>query len=123
MPSPKVLAQFIACVEANKHAEAIEEFYAPGASMRENHKEPRVGRDKLAARERALLAKARSVKSQCIRPVFVDGDHVVIRWTFDFDWLDGRSTHMDELAYQRWEGDKIVEEQFFYDPSQLAAAN
>jgi hypothetical protein len=25
---------------------------------------------------------------------------------------------MEELAYQRWEGERIVEEQFFYDPAQ-----
>jgi len=121
MPSPEVLERFIARVEENKHAEAIEEFYAPGASMRENHKAPHVGRAKLVARERALLAQVRAVRSKCIRPAFVNGDRVVIRWTFDFDWLDGRATRMEELAYQRWEGDRIVEEQFFYDPAQLAS--
>jgi hypothetical protein len=26
---------------------------------------------------------------------------------------------MDELAYQRWEGERIAEETFFYDPAQL----
>jgi hypothetical protein len=26
---------------------------------------------------------------------------------------------MEELAYQRWEGDRVVEERFFYDPKQL----
>jgi hypothetical protein len=52
--------------------------------------------------------------------VFVSGSLVVIRWVFDFQWLDGRATHMEELAYQRWEEDRIAEEQFFYDPSQLA---
>jgi hypothetical protein len=25
---------------------------------------------------------------------------------------------MDELAYQRWDGERINEEQFFYDPAQ-----
>jgi hypothetical protein len=25
---------------------------------------------------------------------------------------------MEELAYQRWEGDRIAEETFFYDPAQ-----
>ena len=28
---------------------------------------------------------------------------------------------MEELAYQRWEGERIAEETFFYDPAQLAA--
>jgi hypothetical protein len=26
----------------------------------------------------------------------------------------------NELAYQRWEGDQVVEEKFFYDPGQVA---
>jgi hypothetical protein len=37
-----------------------------------------------------------------------------------FEWLDGTVTHMEELAYQRWKGDKIVQETFFYDPAQVA---
>jgi hypothetical protein len=36
----------------------------------------------------------------------------------EFHWLDGSTTRMEELAYQRWEGERIVEEQFFYDPAQ-----
>ena len=120
MPSTEVLERFIARVESNAHAEAIEEFYADGASMRENNAAPRVGRDNLVAHERRVLARAKSVRSRCVRPVFVSGDRVVIRWIFDFEWRDGSSTRMEELAYQRWEGDRIAEEQFFYDPAQLA---
>jgi hypothetical protein len=119
MPSEATLERFIARVEGNAHAEAIEEFYAPDATMRENMKEPRRGRDHLVANERKVLAKARSVKSTCVRPVFVNGAIVVVRWIFEFDWLDGRRTRMEELAYQRWEGERIAEEQFFYDPGQL----
>lgn len=118
MPRQKVLEQFIAHVEQNAHAEAIAAFYTPGASMRENQAAPRVGRDRLVAHENKVLARARSVQSQCIRPVFVNGDHVVIRWVFRFEWLDGTTSHMEELAYQRWEGDQVAEEQFFYDPAQ-----
>jgi hypothetical protein len=55
---------------------------------------------------------------RCVRPFFLSDDKVVIRWTFIFKWLDGTITHMEELAYQRWVGDRIVEEQFFYDPAQ-----
>jgi hypothetical protein len=119
MPTADTLERFIARVEQNAHAQAIEEFYAPQASMRENHEPPRVGRDGLVEHERQVLARARSVRSRCVRPLFTAGDHVVIRWVFDFEWLDGRHTHMEELAYQRWEGERIAEEQFFYDPAQL----
>ena len=120
MPSPETLERFIARVEQNAHAEAIEEFYTVDATMRENFAPPRVGRDNLVERERKTLARARSVQSRCVRPVFVSGSMVVIRWIFDFEWLDGSASHMEELAYQRWEGERVAEEQFFYDPSQLA---
>ena len=118
MPSPKTLEAFIARVEANAHAEAIAEFYTPDASMRENMGTPRIGRDVLVAHERRVLARARTVASHCVRPVLVDGDTVVLRWVFEFVWLDGSTTRMEEIAHQRWEGERIAEETFFYDPAQ-----
>jgi hypothetical protein len=98
--------------------EAVEEFYATGSSMQENQSPPRVGRDKHIVAERNVMSRAKSISSQCVRPVFVNGDRVVIRWIFRFEWLDGTVTRMEELAYQRWEGERIAEETFFYDPAQ-----
>jgi hypothetical protein len=119
MPTAETLERFIARVEDNAHAEAVEEFYTPDASMQENQSTPRVGRDAHVANERAVLSRARTLMSKCVRPVFVNGDHVVIRWIFRFEWLDGTVTQMEELAYQRWEGERIAQETFFYDPAQL----
>jgi hypothetical protein len=118
MPRPDTLERFIARVESNAHAEAVEEFYTADASMRENLEPPRVGRELHVANERKVLGRARAVQSQCVRPVFVNGDHVVVRWIFRFEWLDGGVTRMEELAYQRWDGERIAEERFFYDPAQ-----
>ena len=118
MPTLETLERFVARVEENAHAEAIEEFYTADSSMQENQGVPRMGREKHIANERSVFARAKSVKSKCVRPVFVNGDRVVIRWIFDFEWLDGSKTHMEELAYQRWEGERIAEETFFYDPAQ-----
>lgn len=122
MPTPETLERFIARVEQNAHAEACEEFYTADSSMQENQAPPRVGRDAHVTNERKVLSRARSVLSQCIRPVFASGDRVVIRWIFRFEWLDGTVTHMEELAYQRWEGEQIAEETFFYDPAQRVPA-
>jgi hypothetical protein len=118
MPTPETLERFIARVEANAHAEACEEFYTADSSMQENQATPRIGRDAHVANERRVLARAKSLTSTCVRPVFVHGDRVVIRWIFHFEWLDGTVTHMEELAYQRWDGERIAEETFFYDPAQ-----
>ena len=99
-------------------ADACEAFYTPDASMQENMETPRIGRDLHVAAERRTMARARTVQSRCVRPVFVNGDHVVIRWVFRFVWQDGTVMLMEELAYQRWEGERIAQEQFFYDPAQ-----
>ena len=119
MPTPETLERFIELVEQNAHVEAVAGFYTADATMQENQSAPRAGRDEHIANERRVLAKARALTSQCIRPVFVNGDRVVIRWVFRFEWHDGTVTQMEELAYQRWAGERIEEETFFYDPAQL----
>lgn len=118
MPDSKTLERFIARVEQNAHAEACEEFYTENSSMQENNAAPRIGRAAHVASERAIFSRVKSVSSHCVRPVFVNGDKVVIRWIFRFQWPDDSVTQIEELAYQRWEGDRIAEEKFFFDPAQ-----
>jgi hypothetical protein len=118
VPTTETLDRFIRRVEENAHAEALEEFYTEDASMQENQAPPRIGRDAHIANERNVFSRLQSVTSKCVRPAFLNGDRVVIRWIFHFEWLDGTVTDMDEIAYQRWEGDRIAEEKFFYDSAQ-----
>jgi SnoaL-like domain len=118
VPTTETLERFIARVESNAHDAAVEEFYTEHATMRENQGAARVGRDAHVANERRVLARVRTLHSECVRPAFASGDHTVIRWLFRFDWLDGTVTEMEEVACQRWEGERIAEETFFYDPAQ-----
>ncbi len=122
MPTPERLEAFIAAVQGGAHARAIEDYYTEDATMRENQAEPRRGRRALVAHEQAVLERTASVASTCVRPVFVNGDHVVIRWIFEFRFKNGKAMRMEELAWQRWEGERIAEEQFFYDPAQRQPA-
>ncbi len=119
MPSRDTVDRFVAAVEQGAHAQVITDFYTTNASMQENQQPPRMGRDALVENERNVLKRARKVVSTCVRPVFIDGDRVVIRWIFEFDWLDGSTTRMEEIAYQMWDGELIAQERFFYDPSQM----
>jgi hypothetical protein len=118
MPTAATLESFIARVEQNAHAEACEEYYTENSSMQENQAPARVGRDRHVAHERHIMSLVASVVSKCVRPVFVAGDRVVIRWIFHFEWRDGTVSHIEELACQRWEGERIAEEIFFFDPAQ-----
>ena len=120
MPSRERVNDFVATVLAGRYVEAIEGFYADDASMRDNLGAPRVGRDVLIATEKAMLASVR-IATRRAAPVLVDGDRVVIGWVFEITSPDGTVRLMDELALQTWRGDRIAEEQFYFDPAQLAA--
>jgi hypothetical protein len=123
MPSRTRVAEFIAYVEAGKYVEAISEFYAETAFMKENLAEPRVGRENLIRHERAVLAGLAQMRTERVGPVLVDGDRVTINWVFEMTTSDGKKRSFDELALQKWSGERIVEEQFYYDPAQLRPAS
>jgi len=121
MPSRERVATLVAMVEAGKFVEAIEAFYAEDATMQENQQPPRGPRTKLVEGERKMLAAHKAARTEPGSTFLVEGDVVVIRWTFVFTRKDGTSFRMEELALQRWRGDRIAEERFFYDPAQLTA--
>ena len=121
MPSRERVAALVAMVEAGKFVEAIEAFYAEDATMQGNNEPPRVGRDKLVEGERRMLTRHKAARTLPGSTFVVDGDVAVIRWVFVFTRMDDTSFRMEELAHQRWRGDRIVEERFFYDPAQLSA--
>ena len=119
MPANATVDAFIRTVEDGRYLEAIETYYAPQATMRENGAEPRKGLQALLANEQAVLARFQTIKASRLGPVLVDGDQVAIPWAFDFALPDGGALRLEEVAWQRWDGDKVVEERFFYDPRQL----
>ena len=64
-----------------------------------------------------MLASFAKVRTLPVDRFLVDGDDVAIHWVFEFTTRpDGKVLRFDEVALQRWRGDRIVEESFFYDP-------
>lgn len=119
MPSRERVEGLIAMVEQGKYVEAIREFYAEDASMQENDEPPRAGRDRLIEHEWRMLSAHKEARTLPGSSFLLDGDRVVIHWVFEFTRPDGARFRMDELAHQRWRGELIVEERFYYDPAQL----
>jgi hypothetical protein len=120
MPNRSTVEAFAATVEGNDHVGAILKFYAPDARTQENNNAPRIGRDLLADRERQVLAAAAGVETTRLGPIFVEGDHSAICWRFVFTGKDGKVRAMEEMAWQTWRGEELIEERFFYDPRQMA---
>jgi SnoaL-like domain len=119
MPTSNQLNAFVATVVAGEYVQAIENFYAPDASMQENQSPARVGRDALAAHERAALTRVQSIRTTFAEVLANENDHVVIHWVFEIIDLAGKSKTLDELTVQKWLDEKIMHEQFYYDPAQL----
>ncbi len=88
--------------------------------MGENDKPPIKGREMLADRERRMLASVGGVTTTRLGPPLLDGDHAAIRWRFEFTAKDGSVRVMEEVAWQTWRGEQLIEEHFFYDPAQMS---
>lgn len=119
MPSQDHLKALITLVEQSKFVEALQRFYAEDATMQENMTPPRRGLAALVEHERGVMASFKEILGRCGGPVFIEGDHAVINWVFEFVDPAGGRHRLDELAHQRWRGGKVVEERFYYDPAQM----
>ncbi|HXA41133.1 MAG TPA: nuclear transport factor 2 family protein [Phenylobacterium sp.] len=122
MPTRERVQAFVALVEAARYVEALEQFYHPHATMQDNQQAPRVGLERLIADEKATMARFAHMRTDPVTDLLVDGDKVVIRWRFTFTPAEGPPIVMEELTLQRWEGERIAEERFFYDPRQTRPA-
>jgi hypothetical protein len=118
MPARDRVQAFVALVEQAKYVEALERFYHRDASMQENQQPVRIGLERLIADERANVARFVRMKTDPVTDLLIDGDQVMIRWKFTFTPAEGPPVVMEEIALQRWRGDRIAEERFFYDPRQ-----
>ncbi|MCK1737666.1 nuclear transport factor 2 family protein [Bradyrhizobium sp. 138] len=119
MPSRDIVEAFAKRLEAGDFIGAIEQFYTSDAATYENNAEPTVGRDKLIAKERGVLAATKEVKAVRIGPSLIDGDIVASRWKFSFTNAEGVTRTLEEIAWQTWRDNEIIEERFFYDPKQI----
>jgi hypothetical protein len=121
MPSKATVDAFIALVESGDYVGAIEQFYTADASTRENNGAPRVGRDRLMAMERQVMTGHKKIEARRLAPVLIEADNVVVIWRFEFTTLQGAVRTLEEVAWQTWRGEQLLEERFFYDPQQMAA--
>ncbi len=118
MPTPERLNALIAAVKSGDYAGAIRDFYHEDAKMHENQKPPRVGRNALVANEEKAMAKTKSIRAVKLEAFHGGGDDVAIHSIYEIVEADDRKWTLDEMSIQRWRGDRIAEEFFFYDPSQ-----
>lgn len=114
MPERSRVEALIAAVVAGDYLRAIADFYHTDASMQENAAAPRCGREVLLENEAKVLERLR-MRAHPVDTCVVDGDRVVIHWTFDATDRAGVTRRLEELALQHWRGDRVERERFVYD--------
>jgi hypothetical protein len=119
MPTLERVQAFISRVEQQDYVGAIVHFYHEDASMQENLGALRRGRDALIAHEMDVLARFGNMPVRKVERFAIHADHGFINWIFEVRHTDGSVRPLDEIAVQKWDGDRIRSERFYYDPAQL----
>jgi SnoaL-like polyketide cyclase len=119
MPSRERVEALISYVEQRREVEALREFYAADAQTHENNALPTVGLAALIEKEAGFLASIAAMHVAQAASFAVDGDRVAINWIFEYTNGQGQRIRMDEIAYQLWDGDRIVRERYYYDTATL----
>jgi ketosteroid isomerase-like protein len=116
MPTRDRLEAFVREVAEGRYVAALRDFYHDDAVTRENNGPQRRGLPALIAIEERALAVV-AIRAHPPGAVVLEGDDVAIHWTFDITDPTGTTRRMEEVALQRWRGDRIAHERFFYDPT------
>ncbi len=97
--------------------EAFEKFYGDNVTMIECTGEVREGKDVNREFEQQFFSNVQEVHGAGVEAITSDeeaGVTMVETW-MDITFKDGNRVKMEEIARQKWDGDQIVEERFYYD--------
>lgn len=102
-------------IKQGKIIEAMEKYYDPQVSMRENSKPPTVGLAPNIEREKQFMSQIKEWKGFTVTALGVGDGVALIENTIEFINTSGKPVRMEQVAVQRWRNGKIVEERFYYD--------
>lgn len=113
----KQLEAFVALSRAGRTLEAIERYYAEDVVVFENRELARAGREKCLDYERSALAGLAEPPRFELRGAGVDEarEKTFVEWVLHFVTREGKAFRLEEVAVQKWHGDRISEERFYYE--------
>lgn len=113
----KSLEDFVSLVLAQKTVDAMEKYYAEDVVIFENREMARAGLKACVEYEKANLLKQSRPPRITSRGKGVDESlgKTFTQWEIRFVSEQGRLMLLEEVAVQKWSGNKIVEERFFYE--------
>jgi hypothetical protein len=100
-----------------KMLEAFEKYYHKDVEMVEATGETRKGKDLNRKFELEFMNGIRDIHGSGVRSITSnekDGTSMVESW-MDVTFKDGKRSLMEEVAVQKWKGDQIIFERFYYN--------
>ncbi len=117
MSYKKQVSEMYQIIGQGKMLDAFEKYYHDNVVMIEATGETRKGKDTNRKAEKEFLASVKEMHGGGVTGITSDEENgitMVESW-MDVTFLDGRHIIMEEIARQKWEGDKIIEERFYYN--------
>jgi len=99
-----------------KLMDAFEQYYAPNVVMTEPTG-TRNGKDECRQYEEQFLSNIQEFHNLEVKAVTADEENntTTVESAMDVTFKDGNRVNMEQVAVQRWEGDHIVHERFYYN--------
>lgn len=106
-------------IQEGKILEAMREFYADDLVMAENDNPPCTGLEANLVREKDFVENTTWYGLE-LRGVAVGDGITMVEWWMDFHNREyGKRLAFTQVAVQRWRGDKIYDERFYYSPTEV----
>ena len=106
-------------IQEGKIMEAMREFYADDVVMAENDQAPHEGLEANLAREQDFVENTTWYGLE-LKGVAVGDGVTMVQWWMDFHNKQyGKRLAFTQVAVQRWRGDKIYDERFYYSPTEV----
>ncbi|WP_420151577.1 nuclear transport factor 2 family protein [Spirosoma sp.] len=102
--------------------DAFEQYYDDQVVMQENALPPSIGKTANRQRETEFYGNVTQLRSMRVLDVTVGENVTMVVWHYDYTHRDWGVKNYTQVSVQHWRDDKIVREQFFYDPTYTSLA-
>jgi ketosteroid isomerase-like protein len=102
-------------IDMGQKLEALHEFYADRVRVQENLSRASYGLPAYREQERRFFSTLREWRGFTVKAVAVEGNLSYVDGVARYVTADGRTVSRDQVAVARWKGDKIVQEEVYFD--------
>ena len=123
MKYKELVAEMYRMVNSGQPMEAFEKFYHEDSTMIEATGDVRQGKAASREFEQNYLSSVKEFHGGGVINLTSDEDSgitMVEAWA-DVTFQDGNRMKLEEIARQKWQGDQIIEERFYYNPGPMGS--